>query len=935
MTTSIGQKQSIPPHEKCLILLNRCLQEIREANQWDSIFAAVQAYLPQVGMEYHLTWFLRYDDSSHLLVGSGGHTTSNNSKFLQETIGLTSGELLEQVVVQMRPIIVPDIRTEKRGGRLSQLAQGLGIQGCMIMPLRSHQTCHGLMVLGSERWGILAKNHEKAQIAILAGEMAVAMDRLGQSHQTTHHQSIGEPLTHLLNQVSQASSFDQRLEITIGELYSFIAPERVSLYWFEGHGRYFWPRLIMSSKNKTNKPVAGDPNQHLEVRSCPGFYQALAKHMPVEVAPTQSSLTVDITTKLLEQLQSRSLLAFPLVGNDRLYGFLMAEEMKARVWRNEDKQFLQAAAQMLAMNCGLERVDQEVTRSQANQTLITEVGRAIRSEQDWTAVLKSTAERLLEHLQVERVLLLAYQPHVHLFTVAFQHQGGRRKDMPSPFPGLTEVDWRMVQDRSETIAVEDLDSDLRFLQWRNLFLAHEVKSLLACRTTAHLPLEGLLIVTHQSPRNWSKRDTDMFQVLAHQLGVLLHQWQLQQDVDQQKSLYQTLQWGLTTIQQIDDLSRLEKTITQSIAQLLHAPLSALLTWQPRRPVGNLVASTISNPKFQLKTDLKVPVQDVFIQQILATDGILHLQMDQLLPDTLQWLNSGGGVEQVLGLALRTNPEDEPLGVMIVADQGDRFWSERTLSVFGIFVNQLAWFRRSLLQIDYLRRNQLKLRQLNWYKQFRIIELRRSLELAYNSLNALSTGQTSPNLPPKVYYQQALGQVNHVMGAMVQILRQEQWQLQFTKQTTSLASYVKRSLERIDPLVRQRHLWLQVHIDDTTLELTGDIPKLEGILYQVLVFACGRCQEQGRIDLWGRLLDANTLDLSITDNGTIEPRLLAELQNGPPQDALTPSALEQQPGMLLFICQRLLQEMGGSLEFYYLEDQRVMTRLVLPFVVTKA
>jgi len=931
VTTSIGQKQSISPHEKRLALLSRCLQDIREAPQATDMFKTALGFF-QEELTYPFIWFCRYDRTQHRIQGISGIVQGKELPFLQEALPFARGEILEQLVLQMRPAVIPDLRAEQRGGRLSQIANKLGIQGTILFPLRYREVCYGLVMLGSDRWGMLAKTDEKALLSILAGELGLGLHRLSEQGTPATAQPDNS-LPNVITQIHQAPNLEQRLAVAVEEAQTHLQPTRVVAYWFEPEGRYFWQRTFPTQNTKRKAvPQTGEEQFRLTVKQCPGLYQTLMKNSIVEITPTQSSLALDATTKVLELLRVKTFLAVPLWQDERLFGFLAAEEGSSRVWQPQEVDYLKTIAQVLSLSCRLDRVDQETRRVQANHALVNDISQVIRTEQDWQVALKNTAERLIEHFQVDRILLLGYDAQSHHFSMVFQHQTGRLKEIYDRFSGLSEVDWRMLEERPDPIAIEDLETDLRFLHWREIFRSNGVGSLLVCRTTAHLPLEGVLVMTHDQPRSWGGRDLDLFQTVVHQLGVLLHQWQLQRDIDHQKSLYQTLQWGLTTIQQVSNQQQLEQLVTQFIAQLLHTPLALLITWQPRRPIGHLAALSVSNPEFQLlKSEIKVSLQDVLIQQILATDGILHLTIDQLLPDTLQWL-SAPAIEQVLGLALRTNPEDDPLGVIIVAAQGDHYWPERTLSLFGIFVNQLAWFRRSFLQVDQLKASQLQLRQLNWYKQFRIMELKRSLELASNSLNALTTGQKSPNITPKVYYQQALGQVSHVMNTMVQILRQEQWQLQLIKQTVSLASFLKRSLERIDPLVRQRHLWLQVHAENTTLDLMGDIPKLEGILYQLLLFASSRCPEQGRIDIWCRLLDPKTLDLSLTDNGTIEPRLLMELQEGPPRDALTPSALEQQPGMTLFICQTVLKTLGGSLEFYHLEDGRVMSRMVLPFIV---
>ena len=114
-----------------------------------------------------------------------------------------------------------------------------------------------------------------------------------------------------------------------------------------------------------------------------------------------------------------------------------------------------------------------------------------------------------------------------------------------------------------------------------------------------------------------------------------------------------------------------------------------------------------------------------------------------------------------------------------------------------------------------------------------------------------------------------------------------------------------------------------------MAIVGDIIKIELVLHELLVAACHRSQDGGRIDIWCRRLDERLLELSITDNGIIEPELLAELHNNTPKDVLAPSYLNQPPGLHLLICQKLMQQLGGELHFYQLPDHRVVSRLLLP------
>ncbi|MGB3495897.1 MAG: hypothetical protein WBA57_24420, partial [Elainellaceae cyanobacterium] len=75
-------------------------------------------------------------------------------------------------------------------------------------------------------------------------------------------------------------------------------------------------------------------------------------------------------------------------------------------------------------------------------------------------------------------------------------------------------------------------------------------------------------------------------------------------------------------------------------------------------------------------------------------------------------------------------------------------------------------------------------------------------------------------------------------------------------------------------------------------------------------------------------DFHWMELSITDNGLVEPILLEELHEGRSPDMLAPSALDTPPGLHMNICQSLMKQIGGEFNLYRLEDGRILSRLLL-------
>ncbi|UBF24126.1 hypothetical protein K9N68_20660 [Kovacikia minuta CCNUW1] len=203
------------------------------------------------------------------------------------------------------------------------------------------------------------------------------------------------------------------------------------------------------------------------------------------------------------------------------------------------------------------------------------------------------------------------------------------------------------------------------------------------------------MLCHESPRTWNRSESDLVRIVSQQVGLILHQWQLQKQNEQQQKINQTIQWGLTLIQQTHQIDPLEQAALQHISQVLQVPLAMLITWLPGGTVARISSPIITSDRFALNVDAKIPILgDPLIRWTLESDGMLPLTIEDIPAETRKWLH-GTSVGQVLAIALRTSPEHEPTGMVVVADGVERHWSERHLSAMGTLASQLAWSRRYL------------------------------------------------------------------------------------------------------------------------------------------------------------------------------------------------------------------------------------------------
>lgn len=917
----MGPPKELSTYEKHLIALGRTLQDLREADSESALIEITINYL-QSEFSYALIWVGLYDRSEHKLIGKGGVAPGGDAAILQQTLVLNPGDLLEQVVIQQRPVGLPDLREESRAGDWRIAAQKFNIQGTVIFPVRYKNFCQGVVLLGSPLWGISPHSEEKARLSTILGELAAALYQLESDRQRQKVKRPAEPLLTLLTKLRSLPTLKQRLEAIVDETQRFITPDRTSIYWFERQRRYFWQRIGSHTKrNEADEAITGITAQ--EVSS---FYQALAADQLVSIGEAQSTLKADMTGRLMQRIGARSLLAAPILFHEELLGFLAVEGKEPRIWSEEEKNYVRGAAHLIALTSPLEEMEETVNQVKQDQTLTSEVSHAIFSDEDWNETLGKVSKQVCQRLRAERFLLLLYDRDQEKFEICYQTQPGHRRAINPVLNGLNSVDWQMLERSTEAVGVENLEEDLKLMAWRQVFLEAGVRSLLVCSTRIGQPMEGLLVVADAEARTWNRNERELFRVVSQQIGVILHQWQLQRQTDQQQKITQTIQWGLTTMQQTHNLELLERSAMQHIAQLLQVPLATLITWLPGRKTAKITAPVISSTKFTLLTDFVVPIYtDTLIQWALQTDGLLPLSIDDVVAETRQWL-CGTDIGQILVMALRTAPEHEPTGVILVADRPDRYWHERQLSALGTLVSQLAWSRRYLTLAENLTEHRETLEQLNWYKNRQLEETYRTLGMGLRRLNELSHQKDAL---ASMRFHQILRHLGTTLNAIAPVLKQEQWQLHLEYESMHLASLLKRALERVEGLIKQRQLWSQVHNDEGTIAIGGDIPKIEFVLHELLVVACYRSAPGSRLDIWCRPLDHQWLELSITDNGIIEPRMVEELHIGRPEDLLAPSTLDHPPGLHLAICQSLMQQLSGEFNVYKLEDGRVLSRLILP------
>jgi GAF domain-containing protein len=913
-----------PNPERRLAALARILKRLRETEDWDQLVSSLLENL-QEELHYAVLWFGVYERVQHQ-VTSQGYVAPHPHRLLKGNFTLSPGDLMEQVVIQQRPLMINDLRVESRIAAWKDIADEFGIQGTLIFPIRRRDVCYGLLVMGSTQWGQTINHSDRTFISTVCSAFAEVLHKREQALKTQQRKDPGIAVFSLIDELKRIRDRDAQLATIARSLFQFIEPDRVRIFWLDPVAFSFWERLTVQSRQaKSIKAYThNSPGLTISASEIRGVYQVLNNQQPLVVGEAHSSHTAGVPDRFMQVLKATALMVAPVFEHQTLLGFISVESKESRVWLDTSRDYLTSVANLAGLMMPSLSVEEVRQESHAEVQLLTGLVRSIQTDTDWYQTLEQCGENICQKLGAQQFLVLLHDAERNGYNVAFRKTFAARKRLPSAWPSLDEVDWQMLESSQSAIAIHDLTHDLKLLAWREHFELLDIQSLLACNVAPDSAPEGIVVLASQTPRQWAPAEADLLQKIARQIGLILRQWQLQRQTDQQEDLYSSIQWGLRTLQQTSQLDKLEEAACEYLIDLLEASLVVLVTWDSGDPIARVSRVVTRHIDFRVEAEAEIMVgTDAVVTWAQQTNGPLPVTWEDFPEETRQWLTGPAASKFVL-VALKTADQHAPSGIWIVADRGDRKWTDHHLTLIALLSNQLAWSRRHLNMVKLLTARQESLEALNWYKHNRLAEVHRQLEA---NLRRLSDPITQGKGLSAQRQLQMVRQLTTLTHGVDHVLKAEAWELQSHHQTTPLISLLNRLMERVNPLIQARHLWAKVH-NDSNVIIAGDLEKIEFVLLEVMVAACERSPDQGRLDIWCRPIDRTLMELAITDDGEVPDPLLQELKNGRPHDILVPSLLDFPPGLHFSICRTLMEQVGGEFSLQTLDDGRTMSRLVL-------
>jgi GAF domain-containing protein len=983
----MGEHQ-LPSEEKQIVALGRVLQTLREEENADVLIETTLTYL-QAEFQYRLLWIGLYDRLDHRLFGKGGVTPTGDTSFLKQKFFLNPGDLLEQVVIQQRPVGIPNLSEEVRAGEWRRAAQQFGIQGTLLFPLRCKDRCFGVALLGSHLWGVSPRAAEKAQLSVLFGGLAAALYQIEVDWQRSSTKRPDQPMFEILDQMLHLPTMQQRLEAVCTTTQKFVAPTRTSIYWYNSERRYFWHRA--GNRQMVRGLANSNSASGLLVLEVHDFYQALCEGRLITIGAGRSPLKAESTGRLLSKLRARSVLAAPITVREELVGFLAVEGNEARIWEEAEKNYVRAAAGMVALVAGSEDVETAIGQMERDNLIMQEIAAAISDNDNAQGALKECAIALLERLGAERFLLLQ-EDREGAFNIVYQQQPLNRRPVASPPEPLGADHRRLLEESAyKLVAIEDWEDDERFKSlWGSLLIPLGVRSLLVCRCGNVQPI-GLLVIGLSQPRTWSVSDRKLVSVAAKQIGMLLHGLAASETGELESIAYSSLMEGLNTLLSLPRSPQgFDRGWMEYLASLLSCPQVAILTWTSGESKAT-VNQVVTDSSLRLPGTLTIhPDRDALIQEAIKTRSPICRPLAALPNSTREWVQRASGIGEIVVFAVDIPAEvSDELGVVIpqltqnkyplkaailLADRAGRKWPRHLFPVLETLVRQFSHFRHYLHLSSVSVAEVSTLEELNWFKHrclqafhqtvaisvSRLLELERDVpgqqgsklagdqsskggeqirttNISHSTRPSPGEANSAANDQPlrRMRSSQLLHQLENTLATLSPLLNDVPFAT--NAESVPLANLLKRSLRLVESLTTGRQQLARIH-NPGNFSVYGDRLKLECVFFELLLFSCTNTKPGGRIDIWclenrtpeaaSQQVGKSRLELLITDNGLIDLNLLTALQRGDIREALPSSPLLDPPSLHLKICQRVLRSWGGEVQFYHLENGHLITRLLL-------
>ncbi len=783
----------------------------------------------QESLNCDLIWFGLAQDKGRAIVNKGGSFPKSNPSVLINQRLVQPGDLEDVVLGYKKLIQVPDIQEDLRCRAWWKAAQDWDIHGIVAFPITHQGEVLGIGILGQHRWGLMLGAEEEEGLSLLGGLLGAAV--ASDEGQVRRQEELTTPLLTMADRLRQAYDTETVLQAVVDELYDRLTPTRVVIYWLADPREFEVRAFAQHSSIHYVLPLG----MRIAVKDISGLYQQLCQDRTTSIADVPRDIRGYISKTLIQKLQIQAVLAHPIILQKELLGYLSLEQCgESRIWTDQEQRLVQGMANLVGVTTTQAKLYEIERRRFLEQMLINRIIKDIRNSLDPSQVMASAVDRLGQGLNVDRCILLSYEPN-NASGLRILHQfckpGIPRVGPTLPWPEA-EAD-RETLTSATPVTIEDISADFRFLDWREALGQGSTRSMMLCGL-AHQGQPNGILCLHRCfiPQPWTQEEREIFQAVADQVGIALGQAMVFQQTQQQVEVETKLNQSARRISQSTSGDQVLRLLLRELAQTIKVPQVILVGRKGKD--WELLAQHIHSAPI-LRSELNLWPHYPIWEHVLQTEEVLPLS------GPLEGL--GNGIYS--GLTGRVTLQQELQAVVLLLDQEDRIWQPTEKQLVQRLIQETLVIYTQTTAFIKLQNLSAQLKSLNEYRNTMVSIASHEMR---TPLASISLYVETLLMDRELITDDELGQMQIECNRMTDLLNNlstlvdlESNTTQFTFQNVVLSDIILHLRRRITSLAEryQAQVKLEDHIQG--IQFITDEKKLETILYNLLENACKHTQ----------------------------------------------------------------------------------------------
>jgi signal transduction histidine kinase len=889
---------------------------------------------------FHLGWIGLLEDNHKVIAGKGGFAPTQATILLNRRT-VKPGDLVDLISHHQSLIQIGNLQEDLRCRDWWPHAKEWNIQGAIGFPITHQGVCLGVGMLGSSRWGRTLDREAEQGIYLFANLLGAAWKQ--DTSKVSKQESFTSPLYTLADRLRQPQDADTIFQNVCAEVHERIQPSRTAIYWLDPDNRDFWVRaMALTASNQGSVSPSVSLGQRFPLKELYSLHQALKADRLVSIPDCLNDMRGLIGRNHLKRTQLTALMAYPIIYQNELLGYLSVEMCtEPRLWTNEEGRLLTALAHLIGVTTTQVRLYEVSKRQALEQTLINQITRDIRDSLDPDQVLRSAVQRLGEHLNIDRCLVLNYSKtsegpldilHQYCATGVIKFTG----KFPAPANDLEKQGLTSPT----PVAIDDVETDFRFLSWRKELSMGATRSLLVCGTAYQGQPNGILCLHRcYAPQNWTQEERSIVQAVAEQVGVALGQAVTYHQAKEQALLEHRLNQAARNIRGAGDskailhqaLVQLTDVLDSTQAVFLrHEPNASALTLAEsfRRPLFRLslfAQEKTEDPVLSLLERDSISLENPFIQEVLEDSEPVTCGQN----DWFHW-SLGTSIKSLIAVRV------QPIGVILVLDDKLRIWSASERQLLSRLVQEMTLAYNQACAFEKLQDLSHQLKQLNEYKSNMVGIASHEMRTPLASMRLyvetiLNEPEIDSNLVRELMggMEKECARLTHLLDDLTTLVNLEASSSPWNFQNVFIDSLIQKVVQQVKPTVAEFFTAFSVENLVGELSLNTDSQKLIAVLFNLVDNACRHTCLGCRVIFRVRPQGQNIL-FTVEDNGPgIPPNKLDSLFQPFVRVQEVMNHSKGGAGLGLAICKETIVQMGGEITVHSEVGRGTTFKVVLP------